>query len=158
MFNRKSKNREAEIEILTSLTERAEELRRSKDLEAIRHHIKDLTRVWPNASDGEAREAAWDALSALKRHANELVFGFFSAALPACPYCGGLEYLASDEVTIDEASWKNVSRPSPSFRLVVCRGCGKTEWFAADLQAIRKHTNFNMTIKIKKVRADGPYR
>ncbi len=51
---------------------------------------------------------------------------------PSCPYCNGTSFSRLTEVTVKLASGAATdAAQAPRFDLVVCDGCGKTDWFTA---------------------------
>lgn len=158
MFFRKPKSEGVELEILKFLAERARELMESSDVKLIDTALTDLRSAWVNAPEGEDKEAAWDALHALSEHAEQIADGVLASTLRPCTSCEGRTFQVSDELSIDEVTYGASSGATPQFRLVVCMGCGKTEWFASDVSAVVAHSRFDKEFTVKKRRDDGPYR
>jgi hypothetical protein len=66
-----------------------------------------------------------------------------AGVLRPCPGCGGEHYRVSALVYLSD------------FRLVLCEGCGRTEWYANDLEDLLARPEFKRRVRVRVV---SPYR
>lgn len=74
-----------------------------------------------------------------------------------CPWCGGQSFLRLRDAFVEVAS-AGCSEPehTPRFTLVVCEGCGRTEWFTSPQRAAAYWTRLGAPLD--RIEARPPYR
>ena len=77
-------------------------------------------------------------------------FGYSSAMsqTPSCPFCSGTSFLKLNNVFVELSNvGTTLSSECPRFNILVCKGCGRTDWFVQPQAAATYWTRCGGTVE-----------
>lgn len=116
--------------------------------------------AWLEASDVPLSDEAQELARKLAERIDEVGLAKLRLTLRSCPGCEAIEYRISDPLAIDHLDAPTRMLKSPGMRLVVCVGCGATQFFLANVHQLTTGIYadyFKLSVRVDGT-GGGPFR